>query len=74
MQSKQRKHPGLPPPKKFKKVHSARKMMSSIFWDSLGVIMIDYFEQGRTINSAHYAGKLRRIRHEVAKKRSGKLT
>ena len=40
MQSKQRKHPGSYPPKKFKRVHSAGKVMASIFWDSQGVIMI----------------------------------
>ena len=32
--------------------------MASIFWDGHGVIMIDYLEQGRTINRA---GELRRI-------------
>ena len=57
MQSKQWKHPGSPPPKKFKMVHSAGKVMASIFWDSEGMIMIDYLEQGRTINGACYTGK-----------------
>ena len=32
--------------------------MASIFWDSQGVIMIDYLEQGRTINGEYYAGEL----------------
>ena len=44
MQSKQWKHPGSPPRKKFKRVHSVRKVMAAIFWDSLGVIMIEYLE------------------------------
>ena len=68
MTSKQWKHPGSPPPKKFKIVHSALKAMASIFWDSQGVIMIDYLEQARTINGAYFAGKLRRLRQEIAKK------
>ena len=68
MQIKQWKHPGSPPPKKFKRVHSAGKVMASIFWDSQEVIMIDYLEQGRMINSAYYAGKLRWLRQEIAKK------
>ena len=42
MQSKQWKHTGTSPPKTFKTVHSAGKAMASIFWDSQGVIMIDY--------------------------------
>ena len=44
MQSKQWKHPGSPPPKKFKRVHSAGKVIASIFWDSQSVIMIIYIE------------------------------
>ena len=48
--------------------------MASIFWDSQGVIMIDYLEQGRTINGAYYAGVLRRLRLEITRKRRGKLT
>ena len=48
--------PWLTPPKKFKRVYSAEKVMALIFKDSQGVIMIDFLEQGRTIN-----GALRRI-------------
>ena len=36
--------------------------------------MIDYLEQGRTINGAYYAGELRRLRQENARQRCGKLT
>jgi hypothetical protein len=36
----------LTPPKKFKRVPSAGKMMASIFWNSQGINMIDYLEQG----------------------------
>ena len=74
MQSEQWKHPGLPTPKKFNRVHSAGKVMASIFWDSQGVFMIDCPEQGSTINGAYYAGELRRLRQEIARKRRGKLT
>ena len=35
--------------------------MVPIFWGSQGVIMIDYIEQGSTINGAYHAGKLRRL-------------
>ena len=40
--------------------------MASIFWDSQGVIMIDYLEQSRMINGAYYAGELRRLHQEIA--------
>ena len=36
--------------------------------------MIDYLEQGRTINGACNAGELRRLHQEIARKRRGKLT
>ena len=39
-QSMQWKHPGLPLPKKFKRVSSAGKMIASIFWDSQDVMVI----------------------------------
>ena len=74
MQSKPRKHPGSPHPNKFKQVHSAGKVMASIFWDSQGVIVIYYFEQGRKIDGAYYAGELRRLRQDIARKRREKLT
>ena len=48
--------------------------MASIFWDSQWVIKVDYLEQGRTRNSAYYAGKLRQLRQEITRKRQGKPT
>ena len=33
------------------------------------MIIIDYLEQGRTINGAYYAGKLRRLRQESKERR-----
>jgi hypothetical protein len=49
-------------------------MMASIFWDSQGIIMIDYLEQGRTINGKYYADELWCLRQEIAHKRRSKLT
>ena len=65
-QSMQWKHPGSPPPKKFKRVSSAGKVMASIFWDNQGVIMVDYLEEGRMINGAYimqknWGGCIRRL-------------
>ena len=36
--------------------------------------MIDYLEQGRTGNGAYYAGEMRQLGQEIARKRRGKLT
>ena len=72
MQSMQWKHPGSPPPKKFKRVSSAGKVMASVFWDSQGVIMIDDLEQGCKIHGAYHAVELRRLHKNIARKRRGK--
>ena len=48
--------------------------MASIFWDSQGMIMIDYLEQDCRINSAYYTGELRQLHQETTRKRRGKLT
>ena len=74
MQSMQWKHSGSPPPKKFKRVSSAGKVMVSVFWDTHGVIMIENLEQGRTINGTYYAAELVRCARILQKKRRGKLT
>ena len=42
-------------------------------WYKLGVIMVDYLEDGRTINGAYYAEELRRLRQVIVRKRRGKL-
>ena len=69
MQSKQWKHTGSPSPKKFKRYHPAGKVMASIFWDSQGVIMINYLEQDRMINGAYHTGDFRQLRQEIVRKR-----
>ena len=42
--------------------------MANIFWDSKGIIFIDYPEKGWTINDIYYAGLLQRLSDEVKKK------
>jgi hypothetical protein len=42
-------------------VPSAGMMMASISLDSKGIIMIDFLDQGRTINGTYYADELRRL-------------
>lgn len=73
-QSKQWKHHGSPPPRKAKTVPSAGKVMASFFWDSKGIIMVDYLSKGQTINGAYYANLLRQLRQAIKTKRRGKLT
>lgn len=39
-----------------------RELMLTVFWDSHGVIHIDYLEKGKTINGAYYANLVRETR------------
>ncbi|XP_030761217.1 protein GVQW3-like [Sitophilus oryzae] len=52
IQSKQCTAKGEPAPKKAKTVISAGKVIATVFWDSHGVILIDYLQKGKTITGA----------------------
>ena len=54
-QSKQWTSPGERAPKKAKTVLLAGKVMATVFWDSQGVIYIDYLEKGKTVIGLYYA-------------------
>lgn len=62
-----------PTPKKFKAIPSAGKVMGSLFWDSKGVIMVEYLSHGATITGSVYAEQIRKLRDEIREKRRGKL-
>lgn len=70
-QSQQWKHHGSPPPKKAKSFSSAGKVMATIFWDSKGILLIDYLTKGQTINGAYYAALLDQLKAAIAEKRPG---
>ena len=48
---------------------SSGKVLASVFWDSHGILFIDYFEKGRTISSEYYMALIARLKEEIAKKR-----
>jgi len=57
--SMQWRHPGSPKPKKAKTTFSAGKVMAIIFWDSKGVLYVDFLTQRRTINAEYYSAHLK---------------
>lgn len=61
--------PGGSAPKRPKTQQTAGKVMASIFWDSNGIILIDFLEKGRTITGAYYAALLDQLKEEVERKR-----
>lgn len=65
---------GAAPPKKFKVSQSAGKLMATVFWDSEGILLIDYKEKGVSITGEYYATILERLREAIKEKRRGKLS
>ncbi|GBP26468.1 Histone-lysine N-methyltransferase SETMAR [Eumeta japonica] len=65
---------GERPPKKFKVQKSASKLMATIFWDSEGVLLIEYLPKGTTMNGQYYTNLLAQAREAVVQKRRGKLS
>ena len=73
-QSQQWCHTSSPSAKKFKTTISAKKIMASVFWDSQGVLLVEYLPQGETINAARYCETLKKLRRAIQNKRRGRLT
>ena len=72
-ESMQWKRPGSPPPKKFHTQPSASKVMATVFWDSKGIILIDYKPAGTSITGDYYANVIKQLRVAIKEKRRGKL-
>ena len=68
-ESMQRKCPGSPPPKKFRTQPSASKVMARVFWDSKGIILIDYKPAGTSITGEYYANVIKQLRVAIKEKR-----
>ncbi|UYV80849.1 hypothetical protein LAZ67_19001982 [Cordylochernes scorpioides] len=73
-QSMQWRHSGSPPPKKAKTVPTAGKVMVPVFWDSEGVLLLDFLNKGRTITGNYYAIFVKQLREAINEKRRGKLS
>ena len=53
-QLKQWTSPSEHAPKKAKTVLPTGKVMATVFWDSQGIIYIDYLEKGKTVEGLYY--------------------
>lgn len=73
-QSKQWKHCDSPPPKKAKATPSRQKVMATVFWDSKGILLIDFLEKGKTITGTYYTELLIKLKEAIKKKRRGLWT
>ena len=73
-ESMQWKHPGSPPPKKFRTQPSASKVMVTVFWDSKGIILIDYKLAGTSITGEYYANVIKQLRVAIKEKTKRKAS
>ena len=70
-QSKQWTEAGGSAPKKAKTVQQAGKVMASVFWDYKGILLIDYLQKGKTINSKYYSNLLDQLNVKIRENRPG---
>ena len=47
--------------------------MATIFWDSEGVLLVDFTPRGQTVNAASFCQTLNRLREAIRRKRPGRL-
>ncbi|GFU20501.1 histone-lysine N-methyltransferase SETMAR [Trichonephila clavipes] len=59
---------------KAKRTISTRKIMATVFWDRHGVLLVEFMQQGTTINAAAYCATLTKLRRAIQNKRRGLLT
>ena len=66
--------PGSLRPKKFTTEPSAGKVMTTVFWDAKGVIMLGFSSKRSTITWVYFANLLDQLRTAIHEKRRGKLS
>ncbi|GFY12544.1 histone-lysine N-methyltransferase SETMAR [Trichonephila clavipes] len=59
-QSMEWRHTSSPTKVKPKHILTPRKIMCTVFWDSKGILLIDFLPRGQTINAAVYCETLRK--------------
>ena len=48
--------------------------MATVFWDTKGVLLVDFLPPGETVNAARYCETLNKLREAVRRKRPGRLS
>ena len=61
-------------PKKFRVQNTAGKVLTSIFWDQDGILLIGYLSKGQTINTEYYSTLMVQLKDIFKEKSRGKVT
>lgn len=63
--------PGTSASKRVRVQKSAKKVLASVFWDAKGILLVDYLQTGKTINSEYYCNLLDQLDVKIREKRPG---
>jgi len=69
MESMQWKHKISPTPKMFRVEESAGKVMTTVFWDEKGLLLLEFMSQKTTIIGQTYVNTITALREAIKKKR-----
>ncbi|GFW19901.1 histone-lysine N-methyltransferase SETMAR [Trichonephila clavipes] len=67
-------HTSSPVKVKAKQTLSKRKIMTTVFWDRRGFLLVEFMPRGTTINSGANCATLRKLRRVLQHKRRGMLS
>ena len=73
-QSLEWRHSGSLRPQKIPSAKIRWKILTSIFWDQDGILLIDYLPKDLTINAEYYSPLLVKLKDILKEKRRGKFT
>jgi len=73
-QSMEWRHSGSPRPKTLRVQKSAGKVLTLIFWDQGGILLIDYLPKGQNISAEYYSSPLVQLKDILKEKRRGEVT
>jgi len=72
-QSMEWRHSRSPRPKTFRLQKSTEIVLTSIFWDQDGILLIDYLPKGQTMNAEYYSSLLVQLKDILKEKRRVKF-
>jgi len=65
------KHPGSSRKKQFKVIPSTVKVLAIIFWDLLGVFLLDFLQHGCTVNASKHCIMLKSVQVAIRRRHPG---